>query len=261
MNAFYLVRVPIDLKRLERWADERARTRRRNAHIRIDRGRAVHHLLTEVFGRQAIKPFRLMVAPGHVTGNLYAYTNKDREELRDAAANFALPDHLEVLDSDGILTKPMPIKWPEGQRLGFEVQARPVRRVSRSFRTSKGGLVGDKGKAGSTELDAFLLEALRNPEMRLTRKEIYMGWLQEQLDEAADLDRVESRLMRFQRVRVARGNKMVEGPQALFRGVLKVNDPSAFAGLLRRGVGRHRAYGYGMLLLRSPNPERFARER
>ena len=260
MNAFNLVCVPIDLKRLDRWADERARTRKRNAHIRFDRGRTVHHLLTEVFGRQALKPFRLMVASGHLTANLYAYSNKDREELRDAAANFALPGHLEVLDSDRILTKSMPIKWREGQRLGFEVQAWPVRRVSRPFRTSKGGLVGDKGKAGSTELDAFLLEALRNPETRLTRKEIYMGWLQEQLGAAADLDRVESGLTRFQRVRVARGNTMVEGPQALFHGVLTVNDPRTFAGLLRRGVGRHRAYGYGMLLLRSPNPERSARE-
>ena len=36
------------------------------------------------------------------------------------------------------------------------------------------------------------------------------------------------------------------------RGVLTITDPDAFAQLLARGVGRHRSYGYGMLLLRPP---------
>ena len=31
-----------------------------------------------------------------------------------------------------------------------------------------------------------------------------------------------------------------------------VTDPVAFVGLLARGMGRHRSYGYGMLLLRPP---------
>ena len=34
------------------------------------------------------------------------------------------------------------------------------------------------------------------------------------------------------------------------QGILTVTDSAAFAALLARGVGRHRAYGYGMLLLR-----------
>lgn len=123
----------------------------------------------------------------------------------------------------------------------------------------QGGLVGNKRKNGPTELDAFLLEALRNPGTRLRRGEIYLGWLQEQLGAAADLDRDASRLARFQRVRVARGNAMVEGPQALFFGELTVKDPRAFGKLLRRGIGRHRAYGYGMLLLRPANPDHVAR--
>jgi len=31
-----------------------------------------------------------------------------------------------------------------------------------------------------------------------------------------------------------------------------VRDPTGFAALLARGVGRHRAFGFGMLLLRPP---------
>ena len=39
----------------------------------------------------------------------------------------------------------------------------------------------------------------------------------------------------------------------MVHGALTVTDPDAFAALLARGVGRHRAYGYGMILLRPPN--------
>ena len=41
-----------------------------------------------------------------------------------------------------------------------------------------------------------------------------------------------------------------EGPDAVMRGVLTITDPDAFSSLLASGIGRHRAYGYGMLLLR-----------
>ena len=37
----------------------------------------------------------------------------------------------------------------------------------------------------------------------------------------------------------------------MVHGALTVIDPDAFAALLARGVGRHRAYG--MILLRPPN--------
>ena len=40
------------------------------------------------------------------------------------------------------------------------------------------------------------------------------------------------------------------GPDAVMQGVLTVNDPEAFARLLSKGIGRHKAYGYGMLMIR-----------
>lgn len=42
----------------------------------------------------------------------------------------------------------------------------------------------------------------------------------------------------------------VQGPDAVFTGVLQVQDPTAFAALVARGIGRHRAFGFGMLLLK-----------
>ena len=111
-------------------------------------------------------------------------------------------------------------------------------------------------RAGS-EVDAFLVEALRgspraaNGEGRI-RQEVYLDWVSERLAPVVELDRPASSLVRFRRTRVARKGGHPEGPEAVIHGVLVVVDPRAFAEMLARGVGRHRAYGYGMLLLRPP---------
>ena len=58
--------------------------------------------------------------------------------------------------------------------------------------------------------------------------------------------------MSFRRTRALRKRhaRYSEGPDVVMRGVLTVTDPDAFSNLLAHGIGRHRAYGYGMLLLR-----------
>ena len=57
-------------------------------------------------------------------------------------------------------------------------------------------------------------------------------------------------LQRFERTRVARLGRAPEGPDATFHGELEVGDPEAFVRILANGIGRHKAYGYGMLMLR-----------
>jgi CRISPR system Cascade subunit CasE len=47
-----------------------------------------------------------------------------------------------------------------------------------------------------------------------------------------------------------RKKRLVCGPDATFEGRLQIGDPQAFAELVARGVGRYRAFGFGMLLLR-----------
>lgn len=68
-------------------------------------------------------------------------------------------------------------------------------------------------------------------------------------------------MIAFQRTRVLRrpvqpgaGRAHVEseGPDATLRGCLRIEDGAGFAALLGRGVGRHRAFGFGMLLLTPP---------
>jgi len=64
----------------------------------------------------------------------------------------------------------------------------------------------------------------------------------------------------FRRVKVFRrdrgkghSNKRgIEKPDVIFSGELVIRRPIEFGDLLKRGVGRHRAFGFGMLLLRPP---------
>ena len=66
--------------------------------------------------------------------------------------------------------------------------------------------------------------------------------------ESASIDR----MLRAEIRRRNAGRRLVtlEGPDTTFSGVLRVTDTDAFGALLARGVGRHRAFGYGMVLLR-----------
>jgi CRISPR system Cascade subunit CasE len=89
-----------------------------------------------------------------------------------------------------------------------------------------------------------------------TREEAYLDWFAKRLAGSAVPEN--AGLRRFQRTRTHRsshgepGRKSVEGPDAVLAGTLTVADPAAFATLLARGVGRHAAFGFGMLLLSPP---------
>ena len=256
MTVLNLVRVPVATDKLARWAGDRGWTGRRGGTDAFDEGRALHHLVNEAFGPAAFRPFRLLVPPRRTRGSLYAYSTLDAEALREAACAHALPDHLSVLSPDRLESKLMPDVWRVGQRLGFDLRTRPVRRLGTDLE-----IPPDKKIAKGAEVDAFLLEALRHhPESpggmigeNRTREAVYLDWLAERLAPAATLERVASRLARFRRAHVTRGDHGLEGPDATFHGTMTVTDTSAFTELLVRGVGRHRAYGYGMLLLRPPN--------
>lgn len=251
MSSLFLIRVPVSMNHLARCAGERGWLRHRGSVAGFDEGRALHHLLDETFGPGVLRPFRLLVAARQAAGNLYSYCETDGESLCEGARVHALPEHLSVLKLDRLESKAMPGAWA-GRRLGFDVRVRPIRRLKNDL------LDGRTAFRKGAELDAFRVEALRrypdNPggmeRHGQTREAVYLDWLAERLEPAAELDREATRLVRFQRVRVSRGDIGPEGPDATFHGVLTVTDAAGFETLLAKGVGRHRAYGYGMLLLR-----------
>ena len=230
-----------------------------------DLGYALHVALRRTFGAAGPQPLRVLetaasTAREAVPTRVLGYT-EDPDALTVPAT--ALPDWSEDWSRDGPaprlfpespVARPMPTDWHEGTRYGFEVQIRPVRRASAGVRPARGA-TGPEKRAG--ERDAFLSAIDAAGEGIVPgREEVYRDWLTERLGEAAELERAS--LVRFRRTTVRRsahakgGTRAVEGPEALMRGRLRVRDPAAFDRLLRRGVGRHVAFGYGMLLLR-PN--------
>lgn len=250
-----MVYVPIDWTAFCRWAGNR-RLIRKGA---FDDGFALHVLLSAVFGKQVLQPYRLM-RPGRASlASLYAYSDVDQRVLRDTATAVAPPDCMGVLGLDDLATKTMPDRFREGQRLGFDIRIRPIRRLGRALRDSQSGRLLRKG----SEIDAFRLELLhRFPDgwrtatgqrahNGVSRQAVYANWLAERLGDAAHLDEDTCRLADFRRSLAWRGNgRSSEGPDATLQGECVVRNPESFAARLRFGVGRHRAYGYGMLIPR-----------
>jgi CRISPR system Cascade subunit CasE len=249
MTMLYLIRLPILLPALHRWAGERGigwTAEGCEINTSFDEGRALHHLLSESFGKGVLQPFRLFAAPGKNQANLYAYSSLDKSELAETLRACALPEVLSICNPAALEVKEMPEDWREGRRLGFETRLRPVRRLLKPCGKFPKG----------AEVDVFLVEALRRfpekpPEAdELKREDVYRQWLAERLGGAVELESV--RLERFSRHRAARTGRANQGPDALMRGDLIVRDPTLFAERLAKGVGRHTAYGFGMLLIRPP---------
>lgn len=232
----FMIRAEVALREFRRWMGIRRLQ---------DADHAMHCLLTESFGELSPRPFRLMMPRGQSHGVLYGYTQTEADALLDAAGIYADPSQLRILSADRIASKPMPLVWRAGNRLGFEVRIRPVVRRSKNADARP-----------RKEWDAFQLEALRYPkgEMPYSRETVYTDWLSNQFDRrgGAQLDHDRTKLVSFQRTRAVRKlhARHSEGPDAVMRGALTITDPDAFSDLLARGIGRHRAYGYGMLLLR-----------
>ena len=139
-----------------------------------------------------------------------------------------------------------PTQWAMGHALGFEVRVRPIIR---------------EGKTGR-ERDAFLAAVEKAGDSSLNRDEIYVQWLRDLLARQGGAELMDARMTRYQQLGVTRKSqkgsaddvrhsRLVSGPDAVLVGQLRVIDPQAFAQLLAQGLGRHRAFGFGLLLLRS----------
>jgi len=236
MTEFHLLSLPINLGPLRKWAALRG--------FGADEGCALHHLLSETFGKGVLQPFRLMVSPGAASGTLYAYMRPNEAALKQVVAETALPDALTVCDVAALAAKAMPQTWKVGRRVAFDLRVRPLKRLIKPVG------VFPKG----AEVDAFLVKSLRaSPQVppqggRLDRAVVYLGWLRERLGEAAKLD--QAQMVRYEQRTVLRGGRSQQGPDVVWHGELTVLDSEKFTARLIGGVGRHTAYGYGMLLLR-----------
>lgn len=255
----HLVQAPLDMRKFNRWAGERGLVRRGS----FDEGYGFHVLLSAMFGKSVLQPFRLFASERRAAAALYAYADVDAGELRRTAAEAAPPDCVAALDPDRMRSKPLPPSFEAGRRLGFDLRIRPVRRLCEDLPDPQQD--GRQIRKGA-EVDAFRVEALRRfpdgwaaPDASashdgVTREDVYVAWLAERCGDAVVIERERCRLAAFKRSRAIRGaGRGPEGPDATLHGTLTVSNPERFRRMLRSGVGRHRAYGYGMLLLRPPD--------
>ena len=236
-SSLHLVHMRPKLNRLLPWAQRQGLVPDRGQG---DLGYAFHAALRAAFGDIAPQPYSYRDGQG-----LLAYSTQG--DALKASAALAPPEVADMLGLDespqspGLLVRPFPAAWTQGQLLAFEVRVRPIVRVK-----------------DGRERDAFLSAIERSPDCQLTREVVYVDWLKRQFSEAAQLQEVGMTAFQLSAV-LRRGAVQAEGgrpkspvlgPDAVFAGVLQVQDAQAFADLLTRGIGRHRAFGFGMLLLR-----------
>lgn len=242
-----LVRLHPDMARVARWA---AGTGQR-AFV-ADPDYALHAITQAALGEIAPKPFACRKRGGVV--ELIGYVRAAPEVLERARSLDAHdPEAAAALCLAGMAVKAMPEDWRSGERLSFEVRVAPV---VRSRAHAPGRYV---------EMDA----AFHPPggADAVDREAAYRVWLQQQFarQEAAELvahDTVAFRLARIARrtqpslpnggeapVRKASTGLL---PDLTVRGELRIGAGPAFGDLLARGLGRHRAFGFGCLLLAPP---------
>lgn len=228
----HLVRIPVRVPQLMRFA-------RACGILQQDDtlGYTLHAWLQALFGQHAPKPFRYFDRRREILG----YAAQPAQQLQELAQINAQPLAWEALDVEGIAGKPMPAQWRAGLRLHAEVLACPVSRKD------------------DDEKDLFLRALDGMGDATPTRAELYAQWFARQWGNSArvqgvSLQGLQARARHLRRDRSASGNRLriVERPQALFTAEIEVVDSEAFGRLLARGIGRHRAFGYGMILLSPP---------
>lgn len=232
--SLYLLHCAPDPKALTSWA-----TRQRLLAPDGDLGYAFHALLSAAFGERAPKPFRYLDA----RQGLLAYTDQPLSALRENAA-LATPDVERALGLDSLAARAFPDIWRKDQVLAFEVRVRPIVRPT---------------KGPERDLFQYTAEQSEAPET-LNRERVYADWLGRKFAEqdAAEVSQASMEAFRLSRVIRRAGpdgagkrkTYTPYGPDAIFKGRLRVGDSDAFTRLLQRGIGRHRAFGFGMVLLR-----------
>lgn len=249
----HLVRLRIDARKLYAFA-----RRSRAASRDLDEGYAVHALLAALFDRGAAENARVAPKPFHLASvqdrsiDVLGYCALEAPALVERAKTFADPLAWGVCDLDGMVSKPMPTEVPAGTRLGFSVRTCPIRRIAK-----RGPMTRDRA-----EVDAFLAKSWEvGPDVPLDRDDVYRAWLDEELAKDGAAKLVSASMANFHLGHLHRRTHGEERtghrtnrPDVSFDGVLDVLDAGAFATRLARGVGRHRSFGFGMLLLRPAPP-------
>lgn len=246
----YMLRLEFDAARVAREAVHQDLSPRHE-----DLGYLLHSYLSDLFGSATVQPFRVLSGRTRWLPVL-GYTKSTKEDLQHYAADFADPARYAACDWESFAAKPLPMEWRTGRSFSFELRACPVVRLSSEYEIPGRNGESFRYRAGA-EIDAWEHSRFfgKDKKPAISREEAYSAWLRERLGEGASLESVAIRS--FRRLRLSRRDhgsprkaRILERPEAILQGRMTIGDPVAFWNLLATGVGRHRAFGFGMLLLR-----------
>ncbi len=250
-SRLHLVRLRLRADRLARFEQ----TQRLPTH-HDDLGYVTHGLLRALFGERGPSCF-VAEERGAREIEVLGYGLADADALKRHSSQFAEPVAHEVVVADSIASKPMPIAWPVGSRLGFTLRACPIKRLAK------------RAPGGSTdrpEVDAWLHACWKVPNGPAPpRESVYVEWLRAALEGTNIVTMENARVETFRLARLVRRTDRRSGPRKAhtldrpdvrFTGTIVVRDAAGFEAMLRRGVGRHRDFGFGMMRLLPPTAGR-----
>lgn len=244
-EAVYLVKVPLRLDKLVSVA------RRRGLPVReLDEGYLAHVLMRELWQEKAPAPFVLRGRGGLL--DVWGYGRSGAATLIDYACSFGDPSLLTAIGGlDAIASKPMPL-LDHGRHVGFVVRACPVVRLAGPKRGHRTG----------AEVDAFLARCFAAGQgTPVSREDAYREWLASTMSRPAvtGVSVLNVRVAGMSRGRFVRRTHAqmrethhLERPDVHFEGHMTVEDGARLLEYLARGVGRHRAFGFGALMLMPP---------
>ena len=243
-NALYLHRIHLDLPKLMEFFKKR---RLVDSSGNFDFGYGLHSVLRELFGELAPQPFHHVGCFGQ-SCEVLGYSRFDASALNQHASMFADPLLHNIVDWNSHAAKKMPDKFDIGLQISFEIRICPIKRSRNTT------ILGHKPQGALREYDAYLTFNNKG----ISRDHVYGQWLKQILEDKGGVKVLKTSLVRFvmnhnnlqRRGQTRNLSSLGTRPDATISGVIEVVDPSSFQSLLACGIGRHKAFGFGMLLLK-----------
>jgi CRISPR system Cascade subunit CasE len=234
----YLTSCTMDVRRV------REHARCAGGSVARDPGYAIHCVMRALWQDKALCPWTY-----HIDGQSIHVSGYGATRLIDLAARAASAESSARAVVQWIRIGQVIVRdtWRVGEVVPFRLVACPVVRMS-----SDGPHWRRKA-----ELDAYQAACLvAEPGHRPEREDVYLSWLRGHVERRGGAGLADARLVSHSRdyhVRRDHGRERkasrLRFTTAVLEGRMAVTEQAAFVTLLSAGIGRHKAFGFGMLQL------------